>query len=383
MRLLPGSSQQFGPPRRFSASTADWLKVHPANGRFIPLSAGKHTTRTPALHADKPMSSLLDSIRTGTTRPRFVADLQDCRLWGLGYGCAIGPDDTLLADLSPSVEHFGPDALRLHRHEALERLRLPPAARLEGRTLAIHSFGHDNFHHWLLDSLPSFGEAIAAGFEPAKFDRVVLHNNRPRYLVESLRLLGLDPAKILVQSPDTHFVCDRLVVPSYSEPGRLPERFDYTPEGLEFVRGLFFSGAVPSPVRADRIVVSREKALTRRVVDGDAFHAALAKAGFSRVCLEDHTVQQQAAIFRQAKVVVMPTGGGIANMAFCEPGARIIELFDPAYLPTFSLTLATSLGLGYVALVGEPTVAAAPGHSDVGNNADIRISAARVLEHAA
>ena len=219
-----------------------------------------------------------------------------------------------------------------------------------------------------------------AGFDPASFDRVVLHNNRPRYLVESLRLLGLDPAKIMVQSPDTHFVSEQLVVPSYSEPGRLPEQFDYTPEGLQFVRGLIFSGNVPSPVRADRIVVSREKALTRRVVDGDTFHAALGKAGFTKVCLEDYTVQQQAALFRQARIVVMPTGGGIANMAFCEPGARIVELFDPAYLPTFSLTLTTSLGLDWVALVGEPTVAAAPGHSDIGNNADIRLSAKRVLE---
>ena len=93
MRLLPGSSRQFGPPRRFSASTADWLKGRPANGRFIPLSAGKHTTRTPAIHADKPMSSLLDSIRTGTTRPRFVADLQDCRLWGLGYQVLVASHD--------------------------------------------------------------------------------------------------------------------------------------------------------------------------------------------------------------------------------------------------------------------------------------------------
>lgn len=329
------------------------------------------------------MSSLLDSISTGRTRARHVAELQDCRLWGLGYGCAIGSDDTLLADLSPSVENFGPDALLLRRHEALERLRLPPATRLEGSTLAIHSFGHDNFHHWLLDSLPSFGEAIAAGFDPAKFDRVVLHNNRPRYLVESLRLLGLDPAKILVQSPDTHFVCDQLVVPSYSEPGRLPEQFDYTPEGLRFVRELVFSGNVPSPVRAERIVVSREKAKTRRVTNGDVFHASLEKAGFVKVCLEDYAVQQQAALFRQARIVVMPTGGGIANMAFCEPGARIIELFDPAYLPTFSLTLTTSLGLDWVALVGKPTIASAEGHSDLGSNADINIVAARVLEHVA
>lgn len=382
MRLLPGSSRQFGPPRRFAVSTQDWLKAHPANGRFIPLSPEKRTRRKPALHADAPMAALLDRIPDGTTRACYVADLKNCRVWGLGYGCVIGSDDTLLADVSPSVENFGPEALSLGRHEARERLSVPPATRLAGRTLAIHSFGHDNFHHWLLDSLPSFGEAVAAGFDPASFDRVVLHNNRPRYLVESLRLLGLDPSKILVQSPETHFICDELVAPSYSEPGRLPERFDYTPEGLRFVRELFFSGNVASPVRSDRIVVSREKAKTRRVTDGEVFHATLGKAGFAKVCLEDYTVQQQAALFRQAKVVVMPTGGGIANMAFCEPGARVIELFDPAYLPTFSLTLTTTLGLDWVALVGVPTVEAG-GHSDIGNNADIAISAARVLEHAA
>lgn len=326
------------------------------------------------------MSRLLGTIGLGIARARFVAELSDARLWGIGYGSVVAPDDTLLADLSPSVEHFGPSAILLGRHEALERLSLPTVSRLAGRTLAIHSFGHDNFHHWLLDSLPSFGQAVAAGFNLADFDHVILHNNRPRYLVESLRLLGLNPTRIQLQSPQTHFLCDQLVVPSYSEPGRLPERFDYTPEGLQFVRALFSGSAVASPIQNDRIIVSREKAMTRRVINGEVFHAALAKAGFSKVCLEDYTVQQQAAIFRQSRIVVMPTGGGLANLVFCNPGTRIIELFDPAYLPTFSLSLTSTLGLEYVALVGVSTVDAR-GHSDIGNNADINITASRVLDH--
>jgi capsular polysaccharide biosynthesis protein len=379
LSTLPGTSLRFGPPRRSAASTESWIKDNTGSGNFIRLTAERPTKRNAALQADAPIRGLFDQMRVGIARSRFVAHLKHARLWGLAYGCVIAPDDALLLDLSPSVEYPYSNGAFTTCHEARERLRLPQLVHLPGRTLAINTFGHGNFHHWLLDTLPSFGEAIEAHFPLGDFDQIVLSQNQPRFLRESLELLGVDPAKIQVQSERTHFLCDELVVPSYSEPGRFPEQFDYTAEGLQFVRALFLDGKISSPVQSERIVVSREKTKTRRVLDAIAFHAALAAEGFVKVCLEDYSVQEQAAIFRQARIVVMPTGGGLANTVFCDPGTLIVEIFDPAYLPTFSLPLSTALDLRYVALVGEKSTEA-ESHSDGGSMADIKIGAARVLE---
>jgi hypothetical protein len=188
-------------------------------------------------------------------------------------------------------------------------------------------------------------------------------------------------AKVISGGSGSHLLPDTLIVPSYSEPGRQPEFFNYTPEGLQFVRSLFLDGKTKSPIDADKIVISREKACTRRLISGDRIHERLRRHGFVKVCLEEFSVAQQAALFQQARVVVMPTGGGLANIVFANPETRVVELFNPAYLPTFCLPLCEALALEYVALVGEDTIGAG-GHSDSGAAADIKISEEKLFEWA-
>ena len=61
---------------------------------------------------------------------------------------------------------------------------------------------------------------------------------------------------------------------------------------------------------------------------------------------------------------------------------KLIELFSPAYLPTFCLPLTQALGVEYVALVGDVTGRNLE-HSDVGNRLDIRLGEEKLLGFAA
>jgi capsular polysaccharide biosynthesis protein len=380
LRFLPGSSESFGPPRGITPTAEGWLRAHPDSGRWISLGEARPVRRRLPLHADPEIRRLFEHMGNGTIKRRGVADLRQARFWGNAYGCTLSADDRILHDLSPTFADFDRAAPDPARHEGLFQFRLPPVRRFKGTLAAINTYGHENFHHWLLDTVPAFGLLREAGIDFASIDGFLLRSSTKAFNREVLERLGIPEAKVVATDPGTHLRPDRLVVPTFSEPGRQPEIHDYSPEGLRFVRSLFLDGRTPSPVDADKIVVNRDKALARRLVNGDRIHERLRREGYVAVYLEDLTVAQQAALFQRVKSVIMPTGGGLANMAFANPGTKLIELFSPAYLPTFCLPLCQALAAEYVALVGRDNVGV--GHSDLGNLADIEVPEEHILEFA-
>ena len=78
--------------------------------------------------------------------------------------------------------------------------------------------------------------------------------------------------------------------------------------------------------------------------------------GFIEVRLEELAFTDQVRLFRDADVVVAPHGSGLANLVFCAPGARVIELF-PAAVLDFYFRLSQAVGLDYYFLTdrqGDP-----------------------------
>lgn len=387
LRALPGSSQGFGPPRHYIPDTLEWSRRGIATASHAvavrELTPGREVPRAQLLHADPPMAARLPGSGRAAIKPRYVAELQGGRYWGRGYGYTIDAADALHGALSPCLDDApAPGAERVPVHDGLCQPWLPRVQEIGGTVAVLSTLFCENFHHWLLDCVPKFGLLREAGWDLAQIDRFVLPAGaRHAWHREVLERLGVPGEKILPSTAQTHLRAPRLLVPSYSEPGREPEKYDYTPEGLALVRELFAASPADGsqPNWPERIVVSRERAAERRWLGGEVGYRRLAAAGFVKVLLEDHSLAVQAAYFRHARVIVMPTGGGLANLVHCSPGARVIELFHPAYLPTFSTGLCASLGLEYVALVAG-TDAGPVAHSDTGGTADIAVSADRILQ---
>jgi capsular polysaccharide biosynthesis protein len=89
------------------------------------------------------------------------------------------------------------------------------------------------------------------------------------------------------------------------------------------------------------------------VINESALWAELEPAGFVKVRLEEMTWPEQINAFRHAKVIVAPHGAGLANLAFCRPGTRVIEFFHRAYVSGCYWRLAALQGLDYHAVVPE------------------------------
>lgn len=330
-------------------------------------------------HLDDPLARAFSKMTTGRIKARSVVTLEGAVHWGGAYGCVATTDGMVVRDYSPDFQDFETDG-DPNWHSILDRPWLPDIEEIAGSALALNTFGHRNFHHWLLDSLTAFSILQDAGLEPRHWDQVILQGKAQGFQIQCLEKLGIPANKILPTHAGRRVRCDRLTIPSYSEPGRQPELYDYTPEGLAFARKIFLGSSSQAPIRASRLVISRRKASARRWVEGDAATEHLRSAGFQEVLLEEFTVAEQANLFAQAETIVMPTGGNLANMVFCRPGTRIVELFHPSYLPAFSLTLAPALGLDYVGLVEDSCVQT--DSSDRGKWEDVRIPLDRVLDFA-
>ncbi|MBX3736145.1 MAG: glycosyltransferase family 61 protein [Candidatus Didemnitutus sp.] len=363
LRRAPGSSVQFGPPRQLVPDTRAWQRVHPS-ARLRALSEARPVTRAAARQADEPIARRFAAMRHGTIKPRFVAELPRGRFWGRGYGYIIDTDDALHGELSPCFDDFAPAENRPH-HDALRQPLLPRLQRHRGTLAVLSTLFCENFHHWLLDAVPKLGLLHEAGWPLDRIDGFVLPASAQRpWHEQTLARLGIARDRLVFADARTHVAADTLLVPSYAEPGREPEKFDYTPEGLAFVRELFGESRDASGTWPEKIVISRELAAARRWTGGESGHAQLQRAGFAKVLLERHTLAEQAALFAHARQIVMPTGGGLANLAFCAPGTQVVELFPPTYLPTFSLVLSSALALDYTALVGPAESGATDRDSD-------------------
>lgn len=356
LRASPGSSCHFGPPRRVAATAREWFSALPPSEqrcqKLHELAPERPFFRELPAFADEPIKDLFVNMQNGKLAEQHVVEIAGGRYWGRFYGYIIAPRDILIADISPTWVNYGKPLENASDHEGLRIPFLPPMRKIDGTVLSLNTLFCSNYHHFLIDTLPKLELVGRAGISLSEIDYFVFDYGKLPYQDQAMELLSIDRNKILPSTGHVHFQADRLIVPSYSEPGARVDTYQYSDEGIDFVRALFLADCPQRPAR--RILLSRRLAQTRRWVEEEDALPELHTMGFERIEAELLTVRDQAKLFSEAEIIVMPHGGGLANCVFCFPGTTIIELFPPAYLPTFMMPLANRLRLQYHALVGSP-----------------------------
>lgn len=323
-------------PHAWTWFSADEAALRARGGGYVPVHA--------------PETAFRRAPRTLDPRPHWffgvdtVQDLPSTFVAVVSGGAAVGasgavfaPDGRMLGDLS---REFGIPPLA---HPAL-RGPLPPAHRVEGTVLVLAAPGSDVYYHWLLDVLPRLEIARRAGFGPGGVDRVLVSGASLPFQAETLARLGIDPARTLDAAAHPHVVADRLVVPSY------PGRPEHPPRwACDFLRAALLPRV--DGERPARLYVTRSDAALRRVVNEPEVREALEARGFRCVALTGMPVSEQAALFASADVVVGPHGSGLANLVFCAPGTRVVELFSRNFVNPCFWSLANQVGLEYAYLI--------------------------------
>lgn len=338
-RRLPTWLHRPGPPRHVAVSAAAYAAAHPEAGVTVIevepriVIARQRPLGRPADHW------VFEAHRNEVIEPNVVCRIPGGRVIET-YGAIVTGDDTLLYDLSPYYDVGRPSA-----HPLFLRMGLPPAVHLEGSVGVLTTRGIENYYHFLTDVLPRLALLEQAGPLP---ERLVV-SRTTRFQREMLDHLGLDEGRCIESTEFRHVEADELIVPS------VPDGDLRTPPWIvPWLRRSFLPPDQPGqPTR--RLYVTRgSQKYTRRVENEDELVAALDREGFETIDPGAMSVAEQVRAFADAECIVSAHGAGLTNLAFCTPGAAVIELFAVDYVNPCFWRLATTVeGLRYRYLVGD------------------------------
>jgi capsular polysaccharide biosynthesis protein len=326
-------------PRRIESSAADWIRrAARRSGWYAGLRGNWHEPMyAEGVTVNPPPSDLPEAARAefqhvaSRRHPAAgVFHLTGASLVG-DQGMVVTPDNHLLAEFhhrftgSPRPRKLDLLDLAPRRFGAPVALLAAPEAR--------------NHYHWLFDVLPRlhllerWRDVIEHYAVPAGLNAVQR---------ESLQLLGIKPEQLLELPSRGRLRCQHLYVASL--PG---SEGCYAPWAREFLRTIFLPAAASTVGAGPRIYIHRGPQAKRPVLNEDALTDRLERRGFRIVQLEKHSLVEQVAIFRDARVLVAAHGAGLANLAFARRTA-LLELFSQDYLrPDCYFTLCRQAGHPY------------------------------------
>ena len=215
---------------------------------------------------------------------------------------------------------------------------------LPGTTLSLLTdFGATNYAHFLLDALGRLAIVEAAGVDLTSVDRILVPEPCSENARRILAALPL-PAEKLSRIAGTDVAVlrpERLLAPTY--PGA---PCCYAPGPAEYLRRHVL-GPAADAAPTTRLYVDRPDG--KRLLENRAeVIAVMEEHGFRIYAPSDH--DDQPADFAAAAVVVGPHGAGLANVAFCQPGTRLLEFMPTAHVRPYYFTLAVRAGIEWACL---------------------------------
>lgn len=269
-------------------------------------------------------------------------------------GAVISPDNALIADVS-GVKFQSGDIL-----DPLSTGHLKPAIATEHPVALATCWRSDNYYHWLVDGLARL-RLTEPHITP---ETRVYAPQRKHFQRQSLACLGYAADRIVTAKYAAHIESQRVVAPASSTQNSCREDIDFLHNR--------FTGALTGD-RCERIFLSRRKRGIRALLNESEVLACLKPLGFRRVLLEDLPFAEQVKLFHSAEVVVAPHGAGLANLAFCQAGANVLEITTPYRVYGYHCfwEIAHYRDLNYRALVGQPVnardidLSIGPGDSDI------------------
>lgn len=325
-----------------------WVGRQCARSRRLAAAAGLPTgIRT---SADPPLRRLVGVQGSDATA---VYELPWARIRGLSghFEAAVFDDrDRLIPELSPDVGSA-------ERHRVYSEPRWGRPAIRRGTAVCLVTPGaRNNYYHWLLELLPKIHLAEQAGVGLHELPWILLGHSGAAYQLETLAMLGVDAARVVNVSSGTNERVERLIMPTHPS-----ARDRIEPWAVGFVRERLLPLAAAG-VGPEKIYIDRGTAGRRPLLNNAEVRSRLEAAGFLSVDPGTLPVREQIALFRDARVIVGAHGAAFANIAFCRPGARLVELLPPAYQPAYFRNLADVAGVEWQAAVGSVASDARPMH---------------------
>ena len=337
LSVIPDSSLRFGPPRRYSKAFDQWLLINgnDAKAKQVDIFPSITFEAVKAVYVTQEIPKNLADRAHITLQKQFVAEIPNGRAVGKEPFIITG-DDTIMGDLSMI---FSP-----YYHDIFFTAKLPKCVKISGPVLVLAGAPGSNFGHWLHQMLPRLELAYQAGWKTQDFEKVLINSTSNNFAIESLLAVGFNKNQFVETFSEMHLQSSNLIVPSIPEAGNPPEWI------TSFLRSAYGT-PVSKPRR--RIYTSRANSRWRRIINEEELYPVLTSFGFDIIFPESLSFIDGVRLFEDSEAVCGMHGANLANICFCKPGAKLIEIYHPQHPEIYYWVTATGAQLNYSFLLGE------------------------------
>lgn len=190
-----------------------------------------------------------------------------------------------------------------------------------GEVVVLTSRCHNNFWHWMMDSLPKVLIAERCGFRGMY---LVPPAHVAPWAAESLKLVGISECR-LARLSGQPIEIERLYLPTYFCGYNAHVNRDFSREYREWI----LEGVSPRPSTCGRrIFVGRaESAPVRRMLNESELAHLLGKEGFEHIYFERLSLREQIKVAGETSVLVGGHGSGLTHLLFMAERSLVVELF--------------------------------------------------------
>jgi hypothetical protein len=232
----------------------------------------------------------------------------------------------------------------------IDRTALAAAPHLAGSYVCFANGNLTNYYHWLIGGLlvlHMMRPHLPPGTKILLPRSVLDIKTDPEFsgqgIVDHMAAMaawGFDDLEVVVAPPPVVSV-DEIFFQEYVDVTRIPAA------SMQAARADVLSRRKPR--RGGQRLYLRRRG-QRRVSNDQEIESLLHKQGFSMHELEGMSPAEQIDLFRDADVIVTPHGAGMANLLFCAPGTRVLEITPAAEYRSGFVEMSGKLGLVHAVL---------------------------------
>ena len=234
----------------------------------------------------------------------------------------------------PSFQHRNPKNADVSENIVFQKGTPKLKKRLKGKTFSLLTGGggNANYWHWLFDVLPRL-KILEQKINLSDIDFFLLPDLNEKFQLETLDLLNIPDKKRVsskifrhIQTDHAYAVDHPYVLQNNASDGilNLPMWI------LDFLREKFLGkkneNKFPRKFYSDRSDSKSNHRHLRKILNEEEVKNFLKKRGFSILTLSDLSFIDQTKLFYNASEIVGLHGAGFANLVFCKPGTKILEL---------------------------------------------------------
>lgn len=269
----------------------------------------------------------------------WLAEIKNALVFGPDIALACR-DGTLISDVSLAWED------KANNYPVFRNIIFGSPKKIKQKAVLLAVTGGNSFFHWLFEVLPKLKILEDANQKDINL-LYILNGTHQNFQKETLSLLGIKLEKVINLEESPTLFLENVLIPSYPCHYGTPSKAEilYLQRKL---KSPFYKSLLKKKGRK-RLFIKRRNG-GRQLLYEDAIEQALQPFGFRAVEPEKLPLHQQIALFDQAEVVIAPHGAGLANIIFCRPGTKILEIFSGDYVNLCYQHLAGNCGLNHFAV---------------------------------